>query len=291
VSKPFLDERRLLKEIEAQGLTILTTAVGWRVLAKDGVGTAGIHPSVFTSQAGRRAYRNMLADLVRIGFDLDRIGRDNGDGGDARWKQEREEIERMIEQTNTEAAAQDEVRKQKELAEADITARLHPLPERSRELYHKIRQEPGLSPREYATRSGDPDISPDWARNSVAPLVRAGLVEVTGKTKAVRWWIAGEVPEELPATARAPRRSRAKAKAAKNGKPSAGSVRVRHTEPADKVVRFRKMGEKLERSATEMAETSKAMVEAYAEQETELREAKVRLRDLEKIFSQAVDRL
>ena len=69
---PVLDQRRLTDALEAQGFTLKPVRRGgWVVLAPDGVGTSMIHRSVFRTQSGRRAYRNLLAELRRIGFDVE----------------------------------------------------------------------------------------------------------------------------------------------------------------------------------------------------------------------------
>ena len=286
-TKPFLDERRLTRALEGQGFELSPTKSGVRVLAPDG-GTSSIHRSIF-DEGNRVAYANQIGQLVRIGFDLDQVKPPRN--GDERWKQERQEVEAMIQTSLDESATASAEETARKAADADLYARLDHVDEKARAIYELVRATPGLHPAEYAERLDDPLVGGREVSHDAKPLRDLGLIETTGATTGTRYWIAGEVGE-VPATSKVIRHARGpRATMSANGTPGAGPVRTRQGDPADPVVRFRRMGEKAIKLKSELEDIVVAMVEAYAEQETELVDKRRRLRELEGILGRAVDRI
>lgn len=272
-TKAFLDERRLSKALMGQGFTLEETASGTRVLAPDGQGSAAWHPSMF-DEGNVRSYRNMIGQLTRIGFDLEKISTTRDA---AKWKAERDELEAMI--AEDEQATLDLTEPQDEGPDVDaLLATLGPL---TAEAFGWISADPGEHPRDYAAAHG---VDPSVLASRVIKLRELGLVRTEGQRAAVRWYPAE--PEALDAIAR-----NVPASAYKNGKPSAGPVRVRHVEPADRVVRFRKLAERALRLHGELSEVIQAMADGYTAQEAELKELQIKYRDLTGILGRAVDKL
>jgi len=274
-----LDERRLRRALESQGFRIekaRNADSAAKILAPDGERSTAIHFSnTRDGNSGRRAYRNMIASLVRIGFDPDAEPTRNGDQA---WKDERQEVDEMIEAEQLEseqlALAEDEERE----AAAEHREKLERLGPKTRAVYDLIVAEPGLHPREYAERA---NISGAAASQHGMRLQKDGLVETTGGRATVRYWIAGEVGTP-PAES---------AKMSQNGKPSAGPVRIRAVEPGDPILRYRKLADRAERLRRELDGVEVEMVEIFVRESEELRDARKRLRELEQIFGKAVDRL
>lgn len=281
---PFLDERRLKKALTEQGFTLTNVSKGVRVLAPDGVGTSVIHPSVFSSQQHRRAYRNQLAQLTRIGFDLDKVDVPANGKADE-WKAEREEIEKVI--AELDAASEAEAEVLPDVTE-DIETRkkIRDLSPMDRELYDLIAERPGLKPAQYAGHL-------NWERHASAAhgkrLQAEGLIEATGATQSRRYWVTGQVDLSKIAPSEARASKPVEGRMATNGRPSASRVRTRSVEPADRVVRFKRMGEKAMRLKVEMEDIVSAMVAQYEDQEQELKQKDVKLAKLESILGRAVD--
>lgn len=193
--KPFLDESRLRKALAAQGFSINNTTNGVRVLAPDGVSTSGWHPSVFKGSGANRNYRNQLAQLVRIGFNLDAIEAPNN-GDDDVWRRERRLIETMISEQERQAfeEKQREDRARREKADRHETvSRLGP---NMRAVYDAIIAEPGKQPREYQS-----------AVETYNELIYAGkvlrlkgLIYTSGSRRSARWWPTDMAPELVSKT-------------------------------------------------------------------------------------------
>lgn len=280
-TKPVLDERNLKKALTDQGFDLKTTTKGVRVLAPDGVGTSMIHPSVFTTQQGRRAYRNQIAELVRIGFDLSRVDVDTN-GRSAEWKEDRDAIDAIIAEQDAEAKAQREAEDVVALDRADLHAVVSSLTPGQRALYDKIVANPGRAARDYAESKAAKDR--EQASRFGQALIKAGLIVGMGQRVARVWYPRDAAPvgaeEPLPLSP-----------VGKAGRPSHGPVRVRHVEPADRTVRMRRLGDRVDRLLDDLKESVAAMVSQYGEQEGELKQTQGKLGRLERILSQGVDAL
>jgi hypothetical protein len=64
-SMPVMSYRRLVKALRRQGFRLVPTTDGYRVEAPSGIGSSALHKSVDKDQT---AYRNSMAQLIRIGF-------------------------------------------------------------------------------------------------------------------------------------------------------------------------------------------------------------------------------
>lgn len=279
-TKPVLDERRLLAALKEQNFEIKKTASGYLVWAPNG-GSSGFHPSVFESDVNR-GYLNQMAQLARIGFDI--RGAANGASDDPRWKQERAQIEALIAEQTNEASVRRATEEAEQAAAGDRRITVDTLHPAARETYDLIAAEPGLSPADYADRLHLPS---NTLRMRMKVLRDGGLIEATGTTMRLRYWLAGQVPADAKA---APVRT-ARAEAAKNGRPSAGPVTTRQIEPGDAVVRFKRMGQKAARLKDELETIIEAMVGQYEEQEAELTHIRGKAKKLEQILGQAVDHI
>ena len=60
------DQKRILKQAEAAGWTIMPTRQGWRVMSPDGVNMVTMHGS----SSDNRALHNIKADFKRAGLEI-----------------------------------------------------------------------------------------------------------------------------------------------------------------------------------------------------------------------------
>lgn len=197
--KPFLDEPRLRKALEAQGFTIANTSNGARVLAPDGVSSSGWHPSVFKGSGANRNYRNQMAQLVRIGFDLGAIDAPNGDRDD--WRRDRAAIEAQLTEQESDAAEA----KARELKAQREQAHRHELigklPRSELAVYEAVVSRPGLQPKEYA---GAVDNVKGSLYSCGQRLREKGLIYTTGDRRSARWYPADVEPPTTAAVVRPP---------------------------------------------------------------------------------------
>ena len=274
-SAPFLDERRLTRALEDQGFKLKPKPNGAIILAPDGNGTATWHTSAFRNVHARN-YRNMMGELRRIGFDLGMVQANSKDGEVSRWEAEREELEREFAASEQAAAEQEQERKREATEAADRFAVIDALTEKQRALYERISDNPGQLPRTYTANR-----ETGTAVNALGSVLReVGLIVTTGNRKSARWWPTDRAPEDAPEPEllRVPEVRR-------------GSVRIRHQEPTDPVIRFRRMGERAQRLKGELEAIIEAMVAQYDAQEEELKDLRARNKRLEGILGRAVDAL
>lgn len=264
--------RELERALSDQGFTLISTNHGVRVLAPDGVSTANYHPSIFDKQSERRAYQNLLSALKKIGFDVQEATTPKA--------QKREKGLTLL----------GPVEKERPMPEPEV-ARLDSQPEGPDTRTRLAAQLGDLGKEAYDLIVANPgahlsDLIPKMtnvrtktaASQRIRTLVERGLVRRTGKTNAVQFWpTEGELPPS-------PGHGWPKEK-------KAGPVRVRHIEPADPVVAYRRKATRAQQLSQELRDLHQELEQAYQEQHEELTMLRRKVDRLSKALGNAVDQL